>query len=417
MNLFAAGFGPVDETTEVKGEYPYAYSDKNIVNNEDFEDYSADGDWSIPLNAEYRNAPIKAVLRNGNLLPCPAEKDSEGNYVYNEDGVLAIKSEIARGHAVAVTALVFGRMNYDNWAAYTPADERNHVITIIGYDDNYPKENFGKTDSDGNTYPESIPPTDGAFIIKDSSGEGGGIDHKGTFYISYHDHTFLSPISFEFDKPDSVKYSEVNYDQYDFLFVGWCAYKDYEAETKMANVFDAEEDEYLTQITYKTKKFNTDVHYAVYKDIEDGKPDSGTLLEEGDNSHWFAGYHKIDLKNEYPLKKGEKYSVVVTMTYTNAEGNKTYTNVIPYATNVIPYGMSEESESKAVGVINKGESYLFSDGKWTDQTEIKEELAKIALQQDDKRVEPKGFKASSLDRITVDNFPIKAILVPADKHK
>ena len=70
MNLFAAGFGPVDETTEVKGEYPYAYSDKNIINNEDFEDYSADGDWSIPLNAEYRNAPIKAVLRNGNLLPC-----------------------------------------------------------------------------------------------------------------------------------------------------------------------------------------------------------------------------------------------------------------------------------------------------------------------------------------------------------
>ena len=105
------------------------------------------------------------------------------------------------------------------------------------------------------------------------------------------------------------------------------------------------------------------------------------------------------------------------MTYTNAEVNKTYTNVIPYATNVIPYGMSEESESKAVGVINKGESYLFSDGKWTDQTEIKEELAKIALQQDDKRVEPKGFKAGSLDRITVDNFPIKAILVPADKHK
>ena len=112
MNIFASGFGPVDETTEVNGKYPYAYSDKNIVNNDDFEDFSSRGNWSIPLNSQYRNAPIKAFLRNGNLLPCPASKDSDGNYIFNEDGVRAVKSEIAQGHAVAITALVFGRIDF-----------------------------------------------------------------------------------------------------------------------------------------------------------------------------------------------------------------------------------------------------------------------------------------------------------------
>ena len=416
MNVFSSGFGPVEESTEVNGENPYAYTDKNKLNKDDLEDFSQSGDWSIPLNAEYRNAPIMASLRNGNYLPCPASKDADGNYRFNEDGVLAIKSEIAQGHAVAVTALVFGKMNHENWAAYTDADERNHVITIVGYDDNFPKEKFERLDKEGNSDPDSIPPTDGAFIIKDSSGEYGGFDTKGTFYISYHDHTLLDPISFEFDKPEAVKYTELNYDQYDLLFVGWCAAADHDSETKMANMFDAEEDEYLTQITYRTKRFNTDVHYAVYKDVSDGSPESGELLEEGDSSHRFAGSHKLDLKNEYYLEKGEKYSVVLTMTYTGDDGSTSYTDVIPYATNVFGYDSNKDNEAVAKGVINKGESYSFRDGKWKDLTEIKDELAKTALEEDNTRNVPDNFKALSIDRITIDNFPIKAILVPSDKH-
>lgn len=137
INMFASGFGPVEESVTVNGAYPYSYTNKNIPNDVDYEDYSQSGDWSISLNSEYRNAPISAYLRNGNLLPNPASTDAEGNYIFNENGVRAIKSEIANGRAVAVTALVFGRMNYDNWAAYSTDDNRNHVVTIIGYDDNY----------------------------------------------------------------------------------------------------------------------------------------------------------------------------------------------------------------------------------------------------------------------------------------
>ncbi len=408
--MFASGFGLVDEYTQVDGEYPYAYSDKNIVNTEDYEDYSASGDWSFPLNEKYRNAPLKALLRNGNFLPSPSAKDSEGNYVFSEDGLLAIKSEIAKGHAVGVTALVFGRMNYQNWAAYTDDDTVNHVITIVGYDDNYPKENFAVTDSDGEQLEDSIPPTDGAFIIKDSYGDVGGYDGAGSYYISYHDHTLTNPISFEFDKADSVKYTNLNYDQYDLLFFGACAYSDYESETKMANVFDAEEDEYLYQISYRTKMPNTTAHYAVYKDLQSDDPDSGTLLEEGDNFHWFGGAHKIDLKNCYELKKGDKYSVVITMTYTSDKGTQTYTDVIPYAP-------ANKNGAFAKGVINKGESYRFSDGKWTDMTQIRQELTDTTFNFYSKEKMPGEYKKDSADDVAIDNYPIKAILIPAGEYK
>ena len=49
------------------------------------------------------------------------------------------------------------------------------------------------------------------------------------------------------------------------------------------------------------------VHYAIYKDIEDGNPESGTLLEEGDNTHEWGGYHRLDLGSKHKLKIGEKY--------------------------------------------------------------------------------------------------------------
>ncbi|MBQ5440174.1 MAG: hypothetical protein IIT49_05270 [Clostridia bacterium] len=407
--LFASGFGPVDEMTQIDGKYPYAYSDKNAVNTEDYEDYSASGDWSIPLNAEYRNPPLKVLLRNGNILPSPSAKDSNGNYVLNEDGLLAIKSEIAKGHAVGISVLSYGRMNYENWAAYTLADTVNHVVTIIGYDDSYPKENFVVRDSDGEISEDSTPPTDGAFIIKDSYGEVGGVGGTGTFYISYHDHTFTNPISFEFDKADSVKYTNLNYDQYDLMFFGACAYSDYENETKTANVFDAEEDEYLYQITYRTKQTNTSVHYAVYKDLTGNDPDSGTLLEEGDKFHWFGGSHKIDLKDTYELKKGDKYSIVLTMTYTNNDGKTTYTDVIPYAP-------ANQNGAKPVGIINKGESFRFSGGKWQDMSEIREELSKKAFDLYVNEKMPEEYKKDSVEDVSIDNYPIKAILIPAGEY-
>ncbi len=408
-NLFASGFLPVDESVTINGEKPYFYSGKYSEIYEGEVQYREGDDWSLPLNAQYRNPPTNAFCRNSLLLPCPASYDENREYKFNEEGLTAIKSELANGHGVAFAALVEGRMNYDNWATYNLTNDANHVITVVGYDDNYPKENFAQYADDGAIEEDSIPPTDGAFIIKNSSGEW-GLDESGYFYISYYDQSISCPISFEFEKNSSVTYTNLNYDQYDMLMIGWSGHTDYDSETKIANVFDAEEDEYLYQIEYKTNIPDTSVHYEIYKNPNDGNPDSWKLLEKGDNTHKWGGYHKLDLNKEYELKKGEKYSIVLTMTYKTDDGATCYTDVIPYATSL-------QHSVTAKGIINKGESYLFTDGKWNDISNMKEALSEQAYKQNEKENLPDVFKAKDTDGIAVDNYPIKGILVPKSEHK
>ena len=240
--------------------------------------YAAYDDWSLPLNAEYRFPGVVSYFKESNILPPVSTEDSEGNYVFNPVGIAAIKLELSQGHGVAVSYLAdqskpnqeigdAGYMNTTNWAQYYNGERTtNHAVSIVGYDDNYPKENFTRI-MNGEVVEGSTPPADGALIIKNSWGalteedkatmtydidgnpvyvspdaNGWGYEDSGYFYLSYYDHSISNTESFEFYKKDELKYKEVNFDQYDLLQGG--DYEDFgfESDMKTANVFDAEED-------------------------------------------------------------------------------------------------------------------------------------------------------------------------------
>ena len=396
-NLFGSGFGPVDESVSVKGEYPYAYNDSSSV------------EWWLPLNAEYRCTPTDAVLRNSRILDSPASVDADGAYVFDEDALTAVKWELYKGHGVSLGMSTRGGYNLQNRAAYhSEVVTPDHAVTVVGYDDSCSKDNFTVKTGDGTAVEGTTPPADGAFIIKNSWGISES-EEDGYFYLSYYDRTIVSLLSYEFDSTAEIKHTDPNYDQYDLMMTQWYGVTDYDTETKTANVFDAEADESLYQIAYITASPMTEVSYAVYKDVGDSDPSSGTLLEQGVSRHTYAGCHRVDLKGEYALKKGDKYSIVLTMKRAGDGGTDVYTEVFPYST--------EFSTGLTVrGIINEGESWLYTDGKWSDMTSAEDSLIERAYKQFNAAYDPvrmpSDIKRDSKDTFTVDNYPIKAILAP-----
>lgn len=398
-NLFGSGFGPVDEKTSVNGEKPYEYKP------------TADDSWALPLNSEYRSIPQKAFLRSGLVLPSPTSFNSKSKYSFDKKALKAIKSELYKGHGVslAISTMHSGFIQ-KNMAVYCDGDNTaDHAIVAVGYDDNYPKENFVERDNSGKIVKGSLPPKNGALIMKNSWGAVDG-ENDGYFYLSYYDHSICSVMSYEFDNNEKVKHSDINYDQYDLMMTEWYGSSDYKTETKTANVFEAEDDESLFQISYITAQPDTEVNYEIYKDIDDN-PSIGVLLESGVNRHNFAGYHKIDLNGECPLKKGDRYSVVLTMKRAADDDSLVYTEVFPYSTR-FSGGLNVR------GIVNKGESYLYKEGKWTDMSEMKDSLIDRAYKRLNEKLGSKTtFTPISLDSkdvFTVDNYPIKAILSPND---
>ncbi|MBR2709443.1 hypothetical protein IKE98_03915 [Candidatus Saccharibacteria bacterium] len=72
----------------------------------------------------------------------------------------------------------------------------NHAMSIIGWDDNYPKENFAKVDERG-VVVEGTPVHDGAYLVLNSWGEGwnGSGAKNGVFYISYDEYDIEASLS------------------------------------------------------------------------------------------------------------------------------------------------------------------------------------------------------------------------------
>ena len=371
--------------------------------------YDDADDWAIPEKYRYYQS---YTLKEAYQLTSPAVLDEDGNYTYNPDGTTAIKKQLANKRAVVVgfhadsytpsQEAGDGTFISKNWAHYTyEAMNANHGVTIVGWDDNYSKNNF----IEGHQ-----PPADGAWLVKNSwgseeetfpnRGPGWGLEnskgeHTGYFWLSYYDKSISMLEALEFDKSNVGRQYYI--DQYDKLPVGRVETMETDNVIKMANVFCAEENEILRQVTCQTSHPGTKVTSEVYLLSDNFKdPTDGVLVDSVTQTYEIGGVHKMSInRTDLNIQKGQYYSVVQT----HAMPNGQYAVVYPSS-----YGKGYADFLDLpvwnVGVVNKNESFYYDDNGWTDYTEILKYLT----------------DNGENDLMAYDNFPIKAYCDPAENN-
>ena len=179
-------------------------------------------------------------------------------------------------------------------AAFYYAD---HDVTVVGWDDNFPRENFNQG---------YRPAHDGAWIVKNSWGTDVGDD--GYFYVSYEDSatraTYIS-----FFAVEGVENYDHNY-QYDGSG-NYTSWEELTAGDAIAQAFVANGNETLEAVALGMCSDDTDYTLRVYTDCSLDDPTAGSLAcsQSGNIDYW--GYQTVRLEQPVTLTPGQRFAVVV----------------------------------------------------------------------------------------------------------
>lgn len=224
--------------------------------------------------------------------------------------------------------------NKDNFAYYLRSDFStvNHDVTIVGWDDDYPKENF----NDGNR-----PKENGAWLVRNSWGARWG--DEGYFHVSYEEGTLCNVVVFD---TVSASDDEKIY-QYDPLgLVGFFGERG-KNEVYFANIFTAGAYESVNSVAFYTTAPDQPCEIKIYTGC-DGSPVSGKLARTASVTVKAPGYNTVELDAPVKVVKGEKFSVVV----------KTSSDLTDF---LVPgeYALSKHSEKAS---SERGQSWVSADG-------------------------------------------------------
>ena len=320
--------------------------------------------WDGPVKA----AEISDPLKRDEILKLPADFHLQDAYYlpvgFNEESAFTgIDTTIAKTLLSDLGPLSIAYMagdhamkdntpilNEETGAWYNPYTEMcNHQMLLVGWDDNYDRENFR---------PENRPEKNGAWLIRNSWGTRWGDDGYG--WISYEDKTLSLSSAFLLEEKDNY---QKNYTYDDF---GWlCSVgegiptESGPYTTKGANVFTAgEKDEMLEAVSFYTTDCGADYTIEVYTDVKPTDTDptaGGTLALTQEGSEAYAGYHTIELNHPVALKASEQFCVSVEFS------NPEYTQ--PLAVEAF---YDKENKQNYPEIAREGESYIYNpdDDEW-----------------------------------------------------
>lgn len=305
-----------------EADVQYTYNSNNST-------YLSNHSWPVNINSSYTNAYVSGM-----------------QYINIDE----IKENIIDNGAVYITIGYDGNyVNYTNSekALYNSASTAlNHAVAIVGWDDNYSKDNFVSSHR---------PPQNGAWLVKNSW--GCSQNDNGYIWVSYYDLP-LNESGFASAITDIAKVSKNEYMlSYDYTPMTW---KTNETVTNnnyyIANVYDLSG--YYTDYRFINKVMfyasNIGDTYDIYVvPADNGIPNisqlsnsfaQGVITHEGYTTAIFDDYYS--LSSEY-----SKYAVIVKFTTYNDRIN---------------ISRERTYSSKYQAVANRGESFYYSNNTWRD---------------------------------------------------
>lgn len=186
---------------------------------------------------------------------------------------------------------------------YIGTEKSNHDVLIIGWDDNYSKDNFNM-EVEG----------DGAFICQNSWGSSFGED--GVFYISYYDVNIGSHNLVYTGIEEADNYQHI----YQSDLCGWVGQLGYYGKDSIygANVYTAGGAEELKAAGFYALGKDTQYQIYVVNNFADTESlQNRTLVAEGQLGN--SGYYTIDFDVPVEVAAGERYAVILYISTPGSE--------------------------------------------------------------------------------------------------
>lgn len=289
---------------------------------------------------------------------------------------------------------------YNSYYYSAGANSTNHAITVVGWDDNFSKDNFNQPAAN-----------DGAWLIRNSWGYN-GYGNGGYFWLSYDDPT-LNTVMYVFDfvSNESDDYYDCNY-QYD----GSVANSETNRQrsfVKAANVFKVQNDkEILKAIMFGTKYSGAKYTVNIYVNPTDSSnPESGTLSSTTTGVVEYEGLLSVKLDSEVLLNKNDVYAVVVSLEKEGA--------FLGFATET-----NSSSFISSVASANPGESFRWTGSTWEDYSAKNNKNIRIKAftniykEPETSVAQNTGVKIQgdkNLTMYTIDALRLSAMLLPTNK--